>query len=74
VRLTGQDEDGVPFDDVLTGWSARIVQHETDHLGGRLYLDGAETRSLTSNDNMVRFWAGTPDPAPAAAGLGFVLP
>jgi peptide deformylase len=74
VRLTGQDENGVPFDDVLTGWSARIVQHETDHLGGRLYLDGAETRSLTSNDNMVRFWAGTPDPAPAAAGLGFALP
>nr|WP_098465109.1 peptide deformylase [Isoptericola jiangsuensis] len=74
VRLTGQDETGAAFDDVLTGWSARIVQHETDHLAGRLYLDVAESRSLTSNDNMMRFWAQSPDPAPAAAGLGFDLP
>lgn len=74
VRLTGEDETGAAFDDVLTGWPARIVQHETDHLAGQLYLDVAEPRSLASNDNMARYWAQTPDPAPAAARLGFDLP
>jgi peptide deformylase len=74
VRLTGQDETGEAIDDVLAGWSARIVQHETDHLAGRLYLDVAETRSLTSNDNLARFWGQSPDPAPAADRLGFDLP
>ncbi|MHA7132213.1 peptide deformylase [Oerskovia turbata] len=74
VRLTGQDEHGVAVDEVLTGWPARIVQHETDHLRGVLYLDRAELRSLASNEAMMRFWAGTPDPAPAAEALGFPLP
>lgn len=74
VRLTGSDEAGAALDEELVGWPARIVQHETDHLRGELYLDRAETRSLTSNDNLVRYWAAGPDPAPAAAALGFPLP
>ncbi|WP_374108555.1 peptide deformylase [Isoptericola sp. S6320L] len=74
VRLTGQDETGAALDEVLTGWPARIVQHETDHLRGELYLDRAESRSLTSNANLARFWSASPDPAPAAAALGFTLP
>ena len=74
VRLTGQDEHGAPLDEVLTGWPARIVQHETDHLRGELYLDRAELRSLASNDAMTRFWGGTPDPSEAAEVLGFRLP
>lgn len=73
VRLTGQDEHGADVDEVLTGWPARIVQHETDHLAGTLYLDVAETRSLSSNDNLGRFWGASPDPAPAARHLGFPL-
>ncbi|WP_418277842.1 peptide deformylase [Isoptericola jiangsuensis] len=74
VRLTCQDEHGDHVDEVLTGWPARIVQHESDHLAGRLYLDAAESRSLTSNDNLARFWGAGPDPAPAASRLGFPLP
>jgi peptide deformylase len=74
VRLTGQDETGAALDEVLTGWPARIVQHETDHLHGELYLDHAERRSLTSDENLARFWAASPDPAPAAEALGFPLP
>jgi peptide deformylase len=72
VRLTGQDESGAPIDEVLTGWPARIVQHETDHLAGELYLDHAQTRSLASNENLARWWA-EPDPRAAAEGLGFTL-
>ncbi len=44
VRLTGSDETGRALDEVLCGWPARIIQHETDHLRGELYLDRAELR------------------------------
>jgi peptide deformylase len=72
VRVEALDEHGEPVDRVYSGWPARIVQHEADHLGGRLYLDRAETRSLTTADNYARLWAGRP-PADAAAALGFTL-
>jgi peptide deformylase len=72
VRVTALDEHGEPLDRVYSGWPARIVQHEADHLGGRLYLDRAESRSLTTADNYARLWAGRP-PAEAAAALGFTL-
>lgn len=73
VRLTGQDETGAPLDEVLSGWPARIVQHETDHLAGRLYLDGAELRSLLGPEQAGRY-VGDPTPERAAAELGFPLP
>ncbi|MDE1895892.1 MAG: peptide deformylase [Rhodospirillales bacterium] len=37
IRLTGLDEQGRAFDEVLSGFAARVVQHETDHLDGVLY-------------------------------------
>lgn len=73
VRLTGEDENGRPLDEVFTGWPARIVQHETDHLDGMLYLDRAELRSLSSNEAMAERWT-QPTPEQAAASLGFDLP
>ncbi|MBO4258142.1 peptide deformylase [Streptomyces griseorubiginosus] len=73
VRLTGQDEHGRPVDEVFTGWPARIVQHETDHLDGTLYLDRAELRSLSSNEAMAQRWT-RPTPHEAADALGFELP
>jgi peptide deformylase len=73
VRLTGQDEYGRALDEVFTGWPARIVQHETDHLDGVLYLDRAEPRSLSSNQAMAERWA-QPTPSKAARALGFELP
>lgn len=73
VRLTGQDEHGQALDEVFEGWPARIVQHETDHLDGVLYLDRAEPRSLSSNLAMAERWA-QPTPQEAARALGFELP
>jgi peptide deformylase len=70
VRVEALDENGKPVDQVFTGWAARIVQHETDHLGGYLYLDRVETRSLSTMDNYARLWAGKPTEEPAGA-LGF---
>jgi peptide deformylase len=37
IRLTAQDDAGTPFTRDLTGFEARIVQHEYDHLNGTLY-------------------------------------
>jgi peptide deformylase len=54
----------------FSGWQARIVQHETDHLRGALYLDRAETRSLASNEEYSARWA-QPGISQAQAELGF---
>ncbi|MGW1242282.1 peptide deformylase [Streptomyces bobili] len=73
VRLTGEDESGRALDEEFGGWPARIVQHETDHLDGLLYLDRAELRSLSANETVARRWA-QPTPQEAARALGFGLP
>ncbi|MGV9419104.1 peptide deformylase [Streptomyces sp. NPDC003674] len=73
VRLRGEDEHGGPLDEVFTGWPARIVQHETDHLDGVLYLDRAQPRSLSTNEAVAALWA-QPEPRAAAEALGFDLP
>ncbi|MET9494797.1 peptide deformylase [Streptomyces sp. NPDC006552] len=75
VRLRALDERGRPVDEEIGGWPARIVQHETDHLNGTLYLDRAEPRSLSSTltQAAVERWA-QPTPHLAARELGFELP
>ncbi|MEU1594752.1 peptide deformylase [Streptomyces sp. NPDC005708] len=73
VRLRALDEHGAAVDEEFSGWPARIVQHETDHLDGTLYLDRAEPRSLSSNEAVAARWA-QPTPERAAAELGFTLP
>ncbi|MEU9101944.1 peptide deformylase [Streptomyces sp. NPDC048361] len=72
VRLRALDEHGRALDEVFTGWPARIVQHETDHLNGMLYLDRAELRSLSSREEMAERW-NQPAPTAAADALGFDL-
>ncbi len=37
--LTGQDLDGTELRYAATGWFARMLQHEYDHLNGFLYVD-----------------------------------
>jgi len=39
AKVTGQDVDGQPFEVEGTGYFARCLQHETDHLDGVLYLE-----------------------------------
>jgi peptide deformylase len=43
-----------------SGWYARILQHEIDHLRGTLYLDRMEPRTFTSIENWKRFWKDRP--------------
>lgn len=37
IRYRGSDPDGQPIDRCVSGFHARVVQHECDHLSGRLY-------------------------------------
>ncbi|MCX2969603.1 MULTISPECIES: peptide deformylase [Streptomyces] len=42
--VSGQDTDGKPIRVRGTGYFARCLQHETDHLHGRLYIDRLSKR------------------------------
>jgi peptide deformylase len=37
IRYTGMDEKGQAIDRTVSGFHARVVQHECDHLVGKLY-------------------------------------
>ncbi|WP_323958587.1 peptide deformylase [Arthrobacter sp. JZ12] len=39
VKVNGYDGDGNPVEFEATGWFARVMQHEFDHLNGTLYVD-----------------------------------
>ena len=58
VRVKGLDERGEPVDRLASGWYARILQHEIDHLHGMLCIDRMESRSFMSVDEYQRFWKG----------------
>ena len=42
------------------GWYARILQHEIDHLQGRLYIDRMHSRSFCTTENFERLWKAVP--------------
>lgn len=60
VRVEHLDEQAVPKVIEASGWYARILQHEIDHLHGRLYIDRMQSRTFTNLDNFSRFWKETP--------------
>ena len=39
IRLTWVDEEFNPHEEEISGFLARIVQHECDHLDGKVYID-----------------------------------
>jgi peptide deformylase len=53
LRYRGFDLDGQPIDRTVTGFHARVVQHEVDHLDGILYpLRVADMRSFGFEDEL----------------------
>ncbi len=42
ARVTGLDAEGAPIEIAGEGLLAQALQHETDHLDGRLYIEGLE--------------------------------
>lgn len=57
VRVDCLNEHGDEITINAHGWYARILQHEIDHLNGTLYIDRMRTRTLTTGENMFRFWS-----------------
>jgi peptide deformylase len=60
VRVEFLNERGKKEVLEASGWYARILQHEIDHLRGTLYIDRMHIRTFTSLDNWNRFWKGKP--------------
>src|SRR5215469_15491665 len=56
VHLEALNDQGEPISIDASGWYARILQHEIDHLNGMLYIDRMNPRSFTTQDNHLRFW------------------
>ena len=54
VTVEALDGAGKPVTIQASGWYARILQHEIDHLNGTLYIDRMKTRTFSSARNMAR--------------------
>jgi peptide deformylase len=64
VRLQCQDRDGQPVDLVAKDFFARVIQHETDHLRGIVYLDRMRDLSTLSHiAEWKRHWLGLKEQA-----------
>jgi len=56
LRLEAHDRNGKPFSLEAQGFFARVIQHECDHLEGRVYLDRMnDMRSLCFLHEFERF-------------------
>jgi peptide deformylase len=60
ARVDCLDHHGEPISFHAEGWHARIVQHETDHLLGTVYVDRMRSRSLTTTGHLNRHWSDLP--------------
>jgi peptide deformylase len=71
VRVEALDMHGEPVLVEAEGWHARILQHEVDHLHGKLYLDTMLPRSFMTSANHARHWKDLPI-CEVCAALGLV--
>jgi peptide deformylase len=69
VRVEYLDERAEPQFVQASGWYARILQHEIDHLNGALYIDRMQPRTFTTIDNYTRLQKGKPIPPTAPDSL-----
>ena len=62
IRVKGLDRDGERIELRARGFSARIIQHETDHLDGILFFDRMRNfETLTFLDEYSRYWVKNED-------------
>ncbi|KAL3610522.1 hypothetical protein D5086_001542 [Populus alba] len=52
VEVEGLSRDGQPIKVDASGWQARILQHECDHLEGTLYVDKMVPRTFRTVENL----------------------
>lgn len=60
VRVRGLDLDGKEIDEVLEEFPAIVVQHEVDHLDGRLFIDKISHLRRTMYDGKLKKWQKNP--------------
>jgi peptide deformylase len=60
VTVECLDHKGEPRLIQASGWYARILQHEIDHLRGAMYIDRMRARTFMSVENFNRFWKDKP--------------
>jgi peptide deformylase len=56
VKVEAWNERGEPISIEASGWYARILQHEIDHLRGVVCCDRMDPRTLTTAENHARHW------------------
>jgi peptide deformylase len=56
VRVEALNEFAQSITISASGWYARILQHEIDHLNGILFIDRVKLRSLSTFENYDQFW------------------
>ena len=54
IEVSFQDLNGNPHQLICSGWLARVVQHEVDHLNGRLFIDHMDKRKLRLLDSKLK--------------------
>lgn len=73
VKVSGWDAEGKPLQFEATGWFARVMQHETDHLDGKLYINrlnkkwGAKAKKVAKREDWTHEghqWMPGVDPDP----------
>jgi peptide deformylase len=62
IKVKGLDREGRPIELRLKDFSARVAQHEADHLDGVLFFDRMTSMgTLTYLDEYSRYWAKDED-------------
>ena len=57
LRVRALDRSGAQMDFVAAGFHARVIQHEWDHLNGKVYLDRmGDLSTLTHLQEFARYW------------------
>lgn len=56
VHLKGQDLEGNDLDEIVEGFPAIVLQHETDHLDGKLFIDRISRLKRNMYDSKVKRW------------------
>ncbi len=64
INIRASDRHGKRIELRVSGFPARVMQHETDHLDGVLFLDRMKSfESLTFLDEFSRYWTNREVPA-----------
>lgn len=57
IQVEAWDRKGAPLRFIASGFHARVIQHECDHLNGKVYLDRmTDLTSLSFLSEFARYW------------------